>query len=72
MPMRVVTFKVDECIVKELDQVAKAQHVTRSEVIREAIERYLREQGLPLPRRPRHSPTVLRHDSRALVFEVEV
>jgi len=68
--IRVVTFKVDEEVVEELDRLAKRRRLTRSELIREAIERYLREQGVPM--RPRHSPAVLRHDPRALVFEVEV
>lgn len=40
--MRVVTFKVDEFLLEELDRAAKSLGITRSEVIREALINYLR------------------------------
>jgi len=40
--LRVVTFKVDEDLLERLDLFAKAKGVTRSEVIRKAIELYLK------------------------------
>ncbi len=40
--MRVVTFKVDEELLERLDTFAKLKGIPRSEVIRKAIELYLR------------------------------
>ena len=40
--MRVVTFKVDEDLLEKLDSFARLKGVTRSEIIRKAIELYLR------------------------------
>jgi hypothetical protein len=40
--MRVVTFKVDEELLERLDSFARLKGVPRSEVIRRAIELYLR------------------------------
>ncbi|WP_082419693.1 ribbon-helix-helix protein, CopG family [Pyrodictium delaneyi] len=40
--MRVVTFKVDEELFDRLDSFARLKGVTRSEVIRKALELYLR------------------------------
>ncbi|ALL00126.1 hypothetical protein Pyrde_0076 [Pyrodictium delaneyi] len=40
--MRVVTFKVDEDFLEKLDSFARLKGVTRSEVIRKALELYLR------------------------------
>lgn len=40
--MRVVTFKVDEELLERLDSYARLKGVPRSEVIRKAIELYLR------------------------------
>ncbi len=40
--MRVVTFKVDEDLLERLDSFARLKGVPRSEVIRRAIELYLR------------------------------
>lgn len=40
--MRVVTFKVEEELLDKLDSYARLKGVTRSEVIRKAIELYLR------------------------------
>ncbi len=39
--MRVVTFKVDESLLEKLDLYAMSNNLTRSEVIREAIEAYV-------------------------------
>ncbi|WP_338604973.1 ribbon-helix-helix protein, CopG family (plasmid) [Sulfolobus tengchongensis] len=41
--MRVVTFKVDEELLRQLDLYALNNRVSRSEVIREALELLLRE-----------------------------
>ena len=40
--MRVVTFKVEEDLLEKLDSFARLEGVTRSEIIRKAIELYLR------------------------------
>jgi len=40
--MRVITFKVDEELLERLDYYARLKGVTRSEVIRKAIELYLK------------------------------
>ncbi|WP_257640415.1 ribbon-helix-helix domain-containing protein [Pyrodictium delaneyi] len=42
MVVRVVTFKVDEDFLEKLDSFARLKGVTRSEVIRKALELYLR------------------------------
>ncbi len=39
--MRVVTFKLEEELLQKLDLYAVNARVTRSEVIREALKRYL-------------------------------
>ncbi len=49
--MREVTFKVDEDLLQRLDTYARLKGKTRSEVIREAIDRLLREEE------PRLAPT---------------
>ncbi|MDT7875345.1 MAG: ribbon-helix-helix protein, CopG family [Sulfolobaceae archaeon] len=41
--MRVITFKLEEDLLQELDLYAVNSRVTRSEVIREALIKYLRE-----------------------------
>ncbi|MGC9106497.1 MAG: ribbon-helix-helix protein, CopG family [Thermoprotei archaeon] len=41
--MRVITFKVDEDLLRKLDIYAINRRLSRSDVIREAIERYLKE-----------------------------
>lgn len=41
--MRVVTFKVEEKLLSEVDLYALNSRLSRSEIIREALERYLRE-----------------------------
>jgi len=40
--MKVVTFKVEEELLERLDSYARLKGVTRSEIIRKAIELYLR------------------------------
>ena len=40
--MRVVTFKLEEDLLDRVDSFARLRGVTRSEVIRKAIELYLR------------------------------
>ena len=39
--MRVITFKIDEETLEELDKLALKKNKTRSELIRRAIEQYL-------------------------------
>ena len=39
--MKVVTFKVEEELLERLDSYARLKGVTRSEIIRKAIELYL-------------------------------
>lgn len=40
--MRVITFKADEELLERLDVYARLKGVTRSEIIRKAIELYLK------------------------------
>lgn len=40
--MRVVTFKMEEYMIEKLDSLAKLKGVTRSELIRKAIELYIK------------------------------
>jgi len=40
--MRVYTFKADEKLIEMLDDIAKMEKRTRSELIREAIELYIK------------------------------
>ena len=41
--MRVVTFKIEEELLAQLDLYAINKRISRSEVIREALERFLKE-----------------------------
>ncbi|WP_369611671.1 ribbon-helix-helix protein, CopG family [Sulfurisphaera javensis] len=41
--MRVVTFKVEEDLLQQLDLYALNNRISRSEIIREALIRYLSE-----------------------------
>ncbi len=41
MPSRIVNMTVPEPLLKEADEVARAEGRTRSELIREAIRRYV-------------------------------
>lgn len=57
--LRVVTFKLDHEILEVLDRYAKEKRKHRSEVIREAIIRFLREEGVEIPEvrpKPRRIP----------------
>ena len=49
VPLRIVTFKVDEELLRRLDCYAAARGVSRSEAIREAIKRLLEEEGVCRP-----------------------
>lgn len=40
--MRVVTFKIDELLLEEVDRFAKMFGISRSEIIRDALSNYLR------------------------------
>ena len=40
--MRVITFKAEDELIERLDSFARLKGVTRSEVIRKAIELYLK------------------------------
>ncbi|MDW7969109.1 MAG: ribbon-helix-helix domain-containing protein [Sulfolobales archaeon] len=42
MVVRVVTFKIDEILLEEVDKVAKMFGMSRSEIIRDALSSYLR------------------------------
>ena len=54
--VRVVTFKVEEDLLDRLDSFARIKGVTRSEVIRKAIELYLRLEDHKFD----HEPKVVR------------
>lgn len=41
--MRVVSFKIDEDLLEMLEEYARKKGMTKSEVIRRAIEAYIRE-----------------------------
>lgn len=51
--MRVVTFKVDEELLERLDGFARLKGVTRSEVIRKAIELYLKLEDYKVKPQPK-------------------
>jgi metal-responsive CopG/Arc/MetJ family transcriptional regulator len=40
-PMRVITFKAEEDLVTKLDLYAINRRISRSEIIREALKKYL-------------------------------
>ncbi|KSW11708.1 hypothetical protein CF15_02505 [Pyrodictium occultum] len=65
---RIVTFKIEEDVLAVLDRYARMRRLTRSEVIREAIERLLRSEGIEVPK----SRNSVRYDPRAPVIEVPV
>lgn len=41
--MKIVTFKASEDLIKEMDRVAAELGVTRSHLIRMAVQRFMRE-----------------------------
>lgn len=51
--MRVVTFKLEEDILEKLDGLAREKGVTRSEVIRKAIELYLKLEDFRIQPQPK-------------------
>ncbi len=65
---RIVTFKIDDELLLVLDRYAREKNLTRSEVIREAIEKLLRTEGIKIPKR---IPT-LRYDPRSPIIEITV
>lgn len=64
---RIVTFKIDETLLEALDAYARSRRLSRSEVIRKAIEELLRSEGVEVPK-PRRSPIA----SRSQVIEIPV
>lgn len=51
--MRVITFKIDNEMLDRLDNYARLKGVTRSEVIRRAIELYLKLEEYMVQPKPR-------------------
>ena len=51
--MKVVTFKVEEELLERLDSYARLKGVTSSEIIRKAIELYLRLEEKKLVPQPK-------------------
>ena len=51
--MRVVTFKAEEYLVEKLDSLAKLKGVTRSELIRKAIELYIKLEDYKVQPQPK-------------------
>ena len=51
--MRVVTFKVEEDLLERLDDFARLKGETRSEIIRQAIELYLRLEDYKVQPQPK-------------------
>jgi len=49
--LRVVSIKLEESVLEEVEAIAREEGVSRSEVIRRAVSKYLRE------RRPQGQPT---------------
>ena len=64
---RIVTFKIDEALLEALDEYARSRRLSRSEVIRKAIEELLRSEGVEVPR-PRRSPVA----ARGQVIEIPI
>ncbi len=48
--VRVITFKLDATILEVLDKTARRLGLSRSELIREAILRYLDDLGVDIPK----------------------
>ena len=44
MTLRVISFKIDETILSQIDAYAIKHRITRSDVIRLAIQRFLEEE----------------------------
>jgi len=52
--VRVVTFKVEEDLLEKLDSLAKLKNTTRSDIIRKAIELYLRLEDYRIQPHPKY------------------
>ena len=52
--MRVVTFKIEEDLLEKVDGLARLKGVTRSEVIRKALELYLRLEDYRVQPQPKY------------------
>ena len=55
--MKVITVKLDEKMLQEMDVLAIKNEMTRSDFIREAIKRYIRE----LKNKPREPKFKVKH-----------
>jgi len=55
--MTEITVTLPDELLESIDQTAQAQQRTRNDLLRDAAERYLREQGIP---HRWEDPTVLR------------
>jgi metal-responsive CopG/Arc/MetJ family transcriptional regulator len=51
--MRVVTFKIEEELLDRLDSFARLKGLSRSEVIRKAIELYLKLEDYKIETKPK-------------------
>ena len=58
--LRVVTFKIEPATLEALDKLASLLGLSRSELIREAIEKLLEEYGVQVPKKP--APAEIRED----------
>ena len=66
--LRIVTFKVDEHLLRALDAYARKYRMSRSEAIREAIKMLLKSSGIEVKR----EATPIKSDNRSLVIEIDV
>ena len=53
MPLRVVTFKIDDDLLERLDRYARSKRISRSEAIRLAILKLLKEEEPGAPTTPK-------------------
>ncbi len=68
---RIVTFKIDSRLLWLLDRYARRKRMTRSEVIREAIVRLLKSEGIDVEEAVKRAEEEPR-GGRAPVIEVPV
>jgi len=52
--MRVITFKIEEDLLEKLDSFARLKGITRREVIRKAIEMYLKLEDYRIQPQPKY------------------
>ena len=52
--MRVYTFKAEEALIEKLDSLARLKGASRSELIRKAIELYLRLEDYKVQPQPKY------------------